>query len=72
MKLLGVPDDEHDALRAALWTHVDQDHLYYRHRWRARDLVIWDNRCTNHKRDPYDPESQRILHRVQIAGTRPF
>lgn len=72
MKLLGISDIEHDALRAALWEHVDQDHLYYRHQWRAHDLVIWDNRCTNHKRDPYDPDSRRILHRVQIAGTRPF
>ena len=46
--------------------------LYYTHRWRAGDLVIWDNRCTNHKRAEFDTNLPRVMHRVQIAGTRPF
>jgi taurine dioxygenase len=36
------------------------------------DVVLWDNRCTMHRRDPFDPEARRILHRTQIKGeTRP-
>jgi taurine dioxygenase len=40
--------------------------------WRTGDVVLWDNRCTMHRRDPFDPESRRVLHRTQIKGeTRP-
>ena len=35
------------------------------------DVVLWDNRCTMHLRDPFDPDSRRILHRTQIQGQAP-
>ena len=25
------------------------------HQWRVGDLVLWDNRCTMHRRDAFDP-----------------
>jgi len=57
-----------DALRA----HVDQDHFYYHHKWSPGDTLIWDNRSTNHKRADFDQSYYREMHRVQIAGTKPF
>ena len=40
--------------------------------WRVGDLVLWDNRCTMHRRDPFDPAARRVMHRTQIKGeTRP-
>ena len=38
--------------------------------WRVGDLVLWDNRCTMHRRDPFDASSRRIMHRTQIKGKR--
>jgi alpha-ketoglutarate-dependent taurine dioxygenase len=32
------------------------------------DLVLWDNRCTMHPRDAFDPNSRRIMHRTQVKG----
>ena len=55
-----------------LQRHVDQDHLYYTHDWRPGDVVLWDNRCTNHRRSAFPATDRRLLHRVQIAGGRPF
>ena len=52
--------------------HVDLPHLYYNHDWRVGDVVMWDNRCTNHKRTRIAPGECRLLYRVQIAGSRPF
>jgi len=29
---------------------------------------MWDNRSTMHRREPFDPESRRLMHRTQIGG----
>lgn len=73
VKLEGIDDpEEEQQLISLLNAHVDQDHLYYRHEWQEGDTIIWDNRCTNHKREDFDQNHGREMHRVQIAGTRPF
>ncbi len=44
----------------------------YRHRWRAGDVLMWDNRCTMHYavRD-YDDTMERLMHRTTASGERP-
>ena len=50
---------------------VDPDRTY-RHRWRVRDLVIWDNRCLMHRSTPYDAVSERrVMRRCTILGEVP-
>jgi taurine dioxygenase len=72
-RLFGVePDAEAAALLAALKTHVDQERFYWTHRWRPGDLVISDNRCTNHKRAPLPSGAPRTLWRMTLGGSRPF
>ncbi len=61
-----MPDSE--ALLDRLWDHCDQERFVYRHRWQPGDLVMWDNRCVMHRRDPFDPAARRIMHRTQIKG----
>ena len=34
--------------------HATRRRFVYSHRWRAGDLVMWDNRCTMHRGLPYD------------------
>jgi hypothetical protein len=46
--------------------------LLWRASWRVGDPVLRDNRCTMHRRDPFDASLRRIMHRTQIQGqTRP-
>ena len=72
-KLDGIDDPAEEAeILDALRAHVDQDRFYYTHEWSAGDTMIWDNRCTNHKRAPFDQSHAREMHRIQIAGTRPY
>ena len=40
----------------------------WEHVWQVGDLVLWDNRCTMHRRDAFDPEQRRIMHRTQVKG----
>jgi hypothetical protein len=32
---------------------------------------MWDNRCVMHRREPFDANARRMLHRVVIKGGRP-
>jgi taurine dioxygenase len=59
---------ESEALLDALWAHVARAEFQWEHRWRVGDLVMWDNRCTMHRRNAFDPAERRVLHRTQIRG----
>jgi taurine dioxygenase len=61
----GLEVAESEALLDTLWAHATQDFLAWRHQWRVGDVVIWDNRCVMHHRDPFDPGGRRIMHRAQ-------
>jgi taurine dioxygenase len=64
----GLALGESEALLDALWAHVTRPELQWEHRWRVGDLLIWDNRCTMHRRNAFDPAARRVLHRTQIRG----
>ncbi|MEK9662775.1 MAG: TauD/TfdA family dioxygenase [Alphaproteobacteria bacterium] len=69
--IVGESVADSDALLDRLWQHCTQGDFVYRHRWAAGDLVMWDNRCTMHRRDPFDPATRRIMHRCQVKGGEP-
>ena len=64
----GLPRAESDALLDELWRFVDSPTVSYEHHWRVGDLVLWDNRSTMHRRDPFDNATRRVMHRTQIKG----
>jgi taurine dioxygenase len=65
----GLSPAESEALLDALWAHIEREDLRYQHRWRVGDLLLWDNRSTMHRRDPFDSATRRVMHRTQIKGT---
>ncbi len=68
----GLALAESEALLDELWSYTAREDVSWGNQWRTGDVVLWDNRCTMHRRDPFDPESRRVLHRTQIKGeTRP-
>jgi taurine dioxygenase len=67
----GLPPGESEALLDELWSYASRDEITWHTEWQVGDLVLWDNRCTMHRRDPFDPHSRRILHRTQIKGQVP-
>jgi len=64
----GLSLEESDALLDEIWAAASDESLAWRHRWRVGDLVLWDNRCTMHRRDAFDPAARRVMHRTQIRG----
>jgi taurine dioxygenase len=68
----GLPLAESESLLDQLWSYATREEFAWHNEWRVGDLVLWDNRCTMHRRDPFDATSRRIMHRTQIKGeTRP-
>ena len=53
-RIFGMPDEEGSALIEHLLSHATQRQFVYTHRWRALDLVMWDNRCTLHRGTDFD------------------
>jgi taurine dioxygenase len=64
----GLSLDDSNALLDEIWAEATREALTWRHVWRAGDLVLWDNRCTMHRRDAFDPGTRRVMHRTQIKG----
>lgn len=53
----------------ALAIHAD---LVYEHHWVPGDLLVWDNRCLQHRALPYDAATQsRVIRRCTVLGESP-
>jgi len=65
----GLELAESEALLDELWGYVENDDFTWTNIWRPGDLVLWDNRCTMHRRDPFDAAARRVMHRTQIKGS---
>jgi taurine dioxygenase len=70
--IVGMPEAEALSLLADLLEHATQPRYQYRHRWRAGDLVMWDNRSLLHKANgDYDMGQLRYLYRIMLKGDVP-
>jgi taurine dioxygenase len=67
---LSLADSE--RLLDELWAHATRDAFTWYQTWRVGDLVLWDNRCAMHRRDAFDSNARRVMHRTQMKGDRPF
>ena len=66
--VLGLSLDDSESLLNLLWAHATRPEFAWAHQWRVGDLLIWDNRCTMHRRDAFAADSTRIMHRTQVKG----
>lgn len=67
--IVGMPDDEAQALIAELMAHATRPVYEYRHVWKYGDMVIWDNRNVMHQANAdYDMRQLRKLIRMMIKG----
>ena len=49
-----------------LLAHASQPQFVHTHRWRERDLVMWDNRCTMHYAVGDYLPNYRCMHRITV------
>jgi taurine dioxygenase len=69
----GLPEEEGRELIAELQAFAAEPRFVYRHRWRAHDALLWDNRSTLHCATTFDEARyRRLMHRTTLEGDRPF
>lgn len=66
--IVGLPLNESEALLDELWAYSTDPDLKWTQVWELGDAILWDNRCTMHQRDSFDPSSRRLMYRTQIRG----
>lgn len=70
--IVGIEDEqERRSLMEWLHLHTTDAKFGYRHRWSRGDLLIWDNRSTQHYALNDYAGFRRELHRTTVAGEIP-
>jgi taurine dioxygenase len=67
--VVGMSAAESTMLLEFLFKHAVRPELTFRHRWHLNDLVMWDNRCTQHfVPHDYDFSQLREMNRTTLTG----
>ena len=66
--IIGMSNEDSEALLDKLWAHATQPKYAWGHQWRVGDLVLWDNRCCMHYRSEVDPNQARVMYRTVVKG----
>ena len=64
----GMGDNEAKALLAELIAGATKREFVYSHRWRAGDVIMWDNRATMHRGRPWPLSEPRVMVRTTIQA----
>ena len=70
-KLCGWSGKESRVMLNHLYSATSAPELQYRHKWRPGDVVIWDNRCTQHYAVHDHGDAPRVLYRMTLEGDTP-
>ena len=62
---------ESQPLLRWLFDHSTRPEFTCRFRWAPGSLAFWDNRCLQHLALDDYPGQRRLMHRVQVRGTKP-
>ncbi|MFU8817940.1 MAG: TauD/TfdA dioxygenase family protein [Pseudomonadales bacterium] len=66
--VVGLPLAESETLLDELWRHAARPEFVLTQEWAVGDVIVWDNRCTLHRRDEFDQNSRRLLKRCQVLA----
>lgn len=67
-RIVGLPEEESDALLRELVAEATSPRCTYLHKWRKGDLVLWDNWRTMHMAPGYNARYERVMHRTTLRS----
>jgi alpha-ketoglutarate-dependent taurine dioxygenase len=69
--IVGVSEAESRGILDLLYAHLTKPEHIVRHRWRAGDVAMWDNRSTAHYANRDYGTAHRVMHRITLRGDVP-
>ena len=66
--IIGLELEESENLLNEIWEHATQEKFTWTQKWEKGDLLMWKNLNVLHKRDAFNPNTRRVMHRTQIKG----
>ena len=66
--IVGLEIEESENLLDEIWEHATQEKYTWTQKWDKGDLLMWKNLNVLHKRDAFDPNTRRVMHRTQLKG----
>jgi len=66
--VVGMELAESEELLDRLWAHATRPELTWVQQWKRNDVLMWNNLAVLHRRDAFDPQVRRVMHRAQIKG----
>ena len=70
--IVGLDKSESEEILNFLFDQAENPKIQYAHQWKVGDLILWDNRCSQHARTDFDSSERRKLRRITVLGERPF
>ncbi len=70
-QICGWSSEESKPMLEYLYGHSVRPEYQARHEWRRGDLVMWDNRSLLHYAVHDHGDQPRLMHRLQIKGSKP-
>ena len=67
--IVNLPEDESAAILPFLVKHVARPEFTYRHVWAEGDVVLWDQRATQHYAVFDFGANRRSVHRVTLRNS---
>jgi taurine dioxygenase len=71
-RIVGLPEDESQAVLQELFALSTRPEFVYRHCWKPHDMVFWDNRSVLHLAAGTPDNLRRKLYRTTIEGDFPL
>ena len=70
--VMGLSVADSEALLDELWHYGTLPENHWHQQWQVGDMMVWDNRCAMHRRDPFPGTERRRMHRIVVMGSKPI
>ena len=68
LRVEGMSQSASDDLIGWLRLYTTKSDFVWTHRWKPGDLIVWDNRTTQHRRSEVESTKRRFMRRTQAVG----
>ncbi|EED18846.1 alpha-ketoglutarate-dependent taurine dioxygenase, putative [Talaromyces stipitatus ATCC 10500] len=70
--IVGLPLEQSKAILEEIYSLIDSGKFVFQQKWQPNDIIMWDNRCTMHRRDGWNETDMRIMHRTGTGTETPI